>query len=293
MRRISILALVMLFSVSSVAGSRYYSSRRFRTPVRYRTRYSPYAFGLDSAGLVSGDVRYCPYALGHSSSGLVPEYVRYSPYALGRSGSGLVLDNVRYSPYALGQDSSGLVADAYYPYFYAGCCPYNIVISDGEGFHDYVSADIDRVDCDAWLKSFNSYDQKSQPSCQITFPHKDSQKQTPAPRQPDAKQLICSYLKSKKIDFKMERVFTIEGKTISADFLIRDKNVVIKYWSPVDSKQMSGWPDLYNNMYDKYLRTWDTLLDDYQKAGLIVFQITSSNREEILAELSTLSEING
>ena len=294
MRRISILALVMLFSVSSVARSRYYGSRRFRTPVRYRTRYSPYALGHDRTGLISGDVRYSPYALGHSGSGLVSSHLRYSPYALGRSSSGLVPDNVRYSPYALGHDRSGLVADSYHPYYYANYYPYNIIISDQDSYDLHITDhDVESADYNVPQRPSNSFQQNPKPSWEITFHHNDFQKQVTEPKEPDAKLVIYNYLKGKKIDFKMERIFTIEGKTISANFLIRDKNVVIKYWNPEHTKQMSNRPDFYNNIYDKYLRTWDTLLEGYQKAGWIVSEITSSGQKEILDQLSSLTQLNG
>ena len=85
MKRISLLTtIVILASVPCLTKARSYF------PVRYRTRWSPYAFGL-----VSGDIKYSPYAFRVGHNGLVPGNVRYSPYAFG-----LISDDVYYSPYA-------------------------------------------------------------------------------------------------------------------------------------------------------------------------------------------------
>jgi len=271
MRRISILALVMLLGFSSLAWSRYYRSYRFRTPVRYRTRYSPYALGRTRSGLISGHVRYSPYALGRSKSGLVP-------------------DNVRYSPYALAHDRSGLVADAYYHNYYADCYPYGIWFS-GRGRY-VIDYDVEHLDHKSPLGSSKSSLQTSDPPWEITFHRRVFPKQT-APKEPDPKLVIYKYLKSKKINFKMDNGFTVANKTISANFLLRDKNIVIKYWNPQTTEEMIDRSDLNNKMYDKYLQKWTALLENYQKAGLTVIEITSPDQKEILSQLTTLTEQNG
>ena len=105
MKRISLFAIVMLMIVPSLTKARFYNS----TSVRYRTRWSPYAFTNKTSGLISGNYEYSPYALTRKSNGLIRRDVRYSPYAFTHKTSGLIRDDVGYSPYAFNYKHSGLV----------------------------------------------------------------------------------------------------------------------------------------------------------------------------------------
>ena len=117
MKRISLFAIVMLTIVPGLTKARFYDY----SSVRYRTRWSPYAFSNKSSGLISGHYSYSPYAFTHKSNGLIHRDVRYSPYAFSHKSSGLIRDNVGYSPYAFNYKHSGLIADTDYRSRYRYC----------------------------------------------------------------------------------------------------------------------------------------------------------------------------
>ena len=124
MKRISLFAIVMLTIVPGLTKAHFYNS----TSVRYRTRWSPYAFSHKSSGLISGHYGYSPYAFNHKSNGLIRRDVRYSPYAFTHKTSGLIRDNVGYSPYAFNYKHSGLVDNTDYRSRYRICRPPVVIV---------------------------------------------------------------------------------------------------------------------------------------------------------------------
>ena len=90
MRRIS-LGVTLLLLVPSITQA-YYNS----FSLRYRVRFSPYAFNYHNSGLVPGGIKYSSHAFDPGSSGLVFEGVRYIPYAFNNKSTGLVLDYYYY-----------------------------------------------------------------------------------------------------------------------------------------------------------------------------------------------------
>lgn len=269
MKRISML-IIMLIVVPRVTTAYHYS------PIRYRTRWSPYAFGL-----VSGNIHYSPYAFSYEHSGLVP-------------------DNLRYSPYAFSYNYSGLVAD---PWFYDGDYPPYII-------HQNIYRPPDVVDrvpyCGAHRFSYafsgdpparldqtkESYEKKLK-ACRATIEKlKQDRIKTNTIRQKDGKEIICAYLKSKNIDFTTNRLLIIDDKTVSVDFLLKDKNIIIKYWNPEETQSLAQQPEYKRNFYERYKESSSSFCEEYKKAGGKVYQIQSANQKEILAGLMLCPELS-
>jgi len=108
----------------------------------------------------------------------------------------------------------------------------------------------------------------------------------------DGNEIICGYLRSKNIDFKTNRFLKINNKTVSVDFLLEDKNIIIKYWNPVEILALEQQAQYKRNYYKRYLETWSDYCGKYQRAGGKIYQIISADTEEILAELTLCHELN-
>jgi len=78
--------MAFLTLVPSIAEARFYP------PLRHRVRYSPYALSYRGSGLIPGGIKYSAYAFGPGSTGLVLEGTRYTPYAYSYRGDGLIVD---------------------------------------------------------------------------------------------------------------------------------------------------------------------------------------------------------
>jgi hypothetical protein len=268
MKRISTLTAAILLAAPAVSHARYY------IPLRCRVRYSPYAFSRYNNGLIPGNIHYSPYAFSCNSTGLVP-------------------DNVRYSPYAFGTRSSGLVADWWcYSSYYAYSIPYVI------RYYSYQQPAVVQQcgeDCPNSSDDNNSssvgsvglpYEQELRAHKQKIRQLKESRKEINSLRQQDGKEIICNYLKSKNIDFDMNRLLKIDNITLSVDFLLRDKNTIIKYWNPDDIQRIAQEPGYKKNFYERYKQNWIDYYRQYKRAGGKVFYIAAANKEEILDKLA-------
>ncbi len=268
MKRISVL-IIMLTVVPPITNAYYYDDY---SDIRYRTRWSPYVFGL-----VSGELRYSPWAFNYHHSGLVPYWLRYSPYAFNYRHSGLISDywyghgyGYYHSPRALYYKHSGLV--------------------DCNAHHS--SHALSHNPSKPPDKMKQSYEKRPRARRAIVEMSKRNRRRINMTRQKDREEIICRYLKSKNIDFKTNRFLKIDNKTVSVDFLLKDKNIIIKYWNPKEIQSLAQQPEYKRLFYEKYKESSNSFCEEYKKAGGKVYQIESANEKEILARLTLCHELN-
>lgn len=258
MKRISLLIMVILTVVPSVTKGYYYYNYSY---LRYRARWSPYAFSL-----VPGDVRYSPYAYKYGHSGLVPYWVRYSPYAFSHK-----------HPSGLISDYSGSV------YYYPGRYDYK---DSGRVAHN-CSDNRHNI-----TQRQDSYKERLEARKQRIIGLRQPRKQINKTIQTDGMEIISRYLKSNDIDFMTNRILRIDNKTISVDFILKDNNIIIKYWNPEEILLLNQQQEYKRNYYEKYLKEWKDFCQKYMEAGGKIHQIISAKEQEILAELMHCDELN-
>jgi len=181
--------------------------------------------------------RWSPYV-----HGLVSGDIYYSPYAFRHGYSGLVSGNVRYSPYAFSyKHPSGLVADF-------GCC------------YSCYSASYTQP-----TQSFEEMKKAHQKKMRVRKARikalRNFRKGMIAMRENDGWRIICDYLKSKNIDFKIRNRLCIQGKTLCCEFLLRDGHLV-KYRNPEAIEQAKANPR-YNGFYERYEQDWTEFCKEY------------------------------
>ena len=285
MKRISLFAIVMLTIVPGLTKARFYDY----SSVRYRTRWSPYAFSNKSSGLISGHYSYSPYAFSHKNSGLIHRDVRYSPYAFSHKTNGLIRDNVGYSPYAFNYKHSGLVDNTGYRSRYRICRPPVVIVHT-----------VDNTSC------ARSYSSRSSDKTNITYQNlptsrreriqaqMDSKKQIKTAKEQDGKDIICRYLNSRNIDgFKMTGMLRIRGRVVNVNFQLKDKNLMITYWDLDEVQSLIQQPGYHRTYLEKHEKEWKNLCNKYTQAGGTIYPITSADKNEILAKLTLCSELNG
>jgi len=268
MKRISLLTtIVILASVPCLTKARSYF------PVRYRTRWSPYA-----SGLITGDVYYSPYAFRVGHNGLVPGNVRYSPYAFGVKRSGLVVDP--WQPYGF-RFTHSLHYQAGRPSAAVGC-------SAPRPYQTSMHESLDLLDK---MKSYN--EEKLKARIERIEKRRESKKQINMVKEKDGKEIIYGYLKSRNIDdFEMKRLFKVNNKTVSVSFLLRDKNIMITYRDLGQVQSLSQQSGYKSNYYERHEKAWRNFCEKYIQAGGKVYQIISADEAEILAKLMLCPELN-
>lgn len=265
MKRISLLTIIVFVHLLSAANA-YYSSR---TPLRYRTRYSPYAFSYKyPSGLISGELGYSPYAFGYGRSGLIPYWVQYSPYAFSyKYPSGLVSDywsGPYYFGYALG-----------YRQFGAGDCD--------TGRSGCVSSD-ESADL-LYYQMRQKYQENLKARDERLRTLRRDRQEATATREIDGGEIIRQYLASKNVDFQMNRILRIGDKMVSAEFLLKNKNLLIQYWNPAEVELVAQDSGYKKNIYEKYRQMCGDFGQQFRQQGGRIYQIESANAQEILEKL--------
>jgi hypothetical protein len=277
-KRILLFAITLLTILPGLTkGNVYYYNHQ------YRARWSPYTHGL-----VWGKVKYSPYAKKYGSSGLVYYRQKYSPYAKKYGNTGLVNDNVRYSPYAFGFKSSGLIDDPWgntYNYHrsrsYLSTRPCIVVChstsrpprpSAGRSTTRY-----SRAKNNSWAKSA-AHQAKIERQ-------KSRREQTQTAKEYSGKDIISGYLSLKNIDYRINRILSIENNLISVDFILTDKNTIIKYWNPEKILALQKEKNPRIRAYENYLESYKDFAGEHLDSGGRLFQIISADEKEILTKL--------
>jgi len=137
-----------------------------------------------------------------------------------------------------------------------------------------------------------SYEKRLRARRAIVEKTKQDRRRINVMRVKDGNEIICGYLRSKNIDFKTNRFLKIDNKTVSVDFLLEDKNIIIKYWNPEEIQSLAQQPEYKRNFYEKYKESSSSFCEEYKKAGGEVYQIESANAREILARLMLCHKLN-
>jgi len=235
-----------------------------------RVHWSPYVFGL-----VSRSVRYSPYAFNYHHSGLVPYWFRYSPYAFSyKHPSGLISERwYGYGRYYLPRVSY---------YKHSGLADCNARHSSHAFGHNPSNS----------FEMKKSYEEKLRARKATIKKLKQDRRKINMTGQRNREETISRYLKNKNIDFKTNRFLKIDNKTVSVDFLLKDKNLLIKYWNPEEIQSLAQQPEYKRNFYEKYKERSSNFCEEYKRTGGNVYQIEAANEKEILAKLMLCHELN-
>jgi hypothetical protein len=114
-----------------------------------------------------------------------------------------------------------------------------------------------------------------------------------ANRANDGKLIIAGYLSDNDIPFRTTRILSIEGRTVSVDFLLNGGKTIIKYWNPAEIPSKGKLQQRQRKFFDKYVESWKIARDEHLQDGGSIHQIISPDREEILAKLPQCPDLNG
>jgi len=213
-------------------------------------------------------VHYSPYALSYYHSGLIPGGLQYSPYALNYYGSSLIYEGTQYTPYALSYYNSGLVFDyGIYPgYFPAFAIPVR-------GAHHGFRA----------------------PAVHRAPPAVRRHAQAPprpAPKQ-DPMDIIRRHLHTRGFTSAcIDRILRVDNQLVSVDFLVKDRNLLIKYWNPQELERLGTKEGYQQKACAKYKEDWERYARQYQQTGGEIYTISASEPQTIVAALDSCTKLS-
>ena len=230
---------------------------------------------------VVSTLRYSMYAFGHKSTGLVPSSVHYSPYAFGAHQSGLIPDTVRYSPYVFSAKHNGLISEIGATFIPAGTW-------DGVyGVHK--DRQLDRL-----TQSINTLSEAIKHTKQPAYKTSSSYLK-PAGyakfRQPDPRMIAKAYLDTMIPGrYQFQHSLRIDNEIVSFDIVIADMNLVIKYWNPTKCKDLQEASNYKTLILSNYLKSWATAGNKYEATGHTVVHITPISDRQVIARLTETLE---
>lgn len=267
MRRISI-GISLLILMPAITQASYNGS------LEYRVQFSPYAFSYHSNGLVPGGFRYNPYAFGRSSSGLVFKGVRYDPYAFNYANTGLILDNYYWLPIPC----------------YVPCMQQQV-----HRECDNVPASYKSNTPPASRNIQPSYNYSASRTVQQDTTNVASARAANAAqaRKEDALNVIRQYLRDRGLsNVGINRILRVDGKLVSVDFLLQDRNLLIKYWDPRQVESLDAKADTRQRMLEKYRKDWQGFVRQYEQDGGRIYMVEASDREGIMLALESCSDLS-
>lgn len=258
MKRISLLAIVASLVFTNASYAWWYSYSY--TPLRYRIRYSPHAYGHDHSGLISGCTRYSMHAVGHKNTGLVSAWTRYTPYAFGTKHNGLVHDPATcWSACAGGQD---VLAP---PRVHAAvesspCC--KGVPKTGQmqsRRHMYRSGRSRRVtQAVGWDR----------------------------PSRINQRKIIQGYLEERFPDrVTFTRSYKIGDEYASFDAVIDNGRMIVKYWNPGKLAELKASNYGLGKRYERYIQTCAQAYLEAEERGGTVVHVASNDTDQVMQTL--------
>lgn len=231
---------------------------QYHVPLSHRVRYSPYAFDYGRSGLIPGGLKYSSHALG-----LVYEGARYSPHAFGYGRTGLIVDyHLWHTPYA--------------------CSPPYVNVL---GYHTTVRTR------EAGPAPSSGVRQCSRPPARA---YARSVSAGPPSRiaRDDAVAVIRQYLRRHGFqNVGISRILSIDNKTISVDFTVRDRDLIVKYWNTDEIETLASQAGYRQRALEKYRSNWESLAASHRQRGGKIYCVEESDRAQILAALDHCEDL--
>jgi hypothetical protein len=84
----------------------------------------------------------------------------------------------------------------------------------------------------------------------------------------------------------------MNNRTVGVEFLLRDKNIIIKYRNPDEIESLAQQAQYKRSFYNRYRQESEEFCERYEQAGGKVYEIISADEKEILAKLQLCPELD-
>ncbi len=195
--------------------------------------------------------------------------VHYSPYALSYYHSGLISGDVDYSPYALSYHNSGLVA--------------GYGVSSG-GYADW-GFPVFGTHCGSVAQVAPRAPQPVRHCAQnVSRPAQPR----PGPCRTNGMDIIRQHLRTRGFaSVSIDRILRIDDQLVSVDVLVKDRNLLIKYWNPAEVANLNAKEVSKQRAYAQYKQNWEQFAETYQQTGGEVYTVSASEPQTIVAALDS------
>jgi hypothetical protein len=218
-------------------------------------------------------VRYSPYAFNYHNSGLIPGAVKYSPHTFNVGSSGLIFEGARYTPYAFNYNNPGLVVD-YHLWHTPTCDPH--LVCGAAAAHGVTQARRSRAAASRRPTRYASARAEEIRRINAT----------------EGSQIIKQQLKSRGIDnVDVNRRLSIRHRTAAIAFILRDRNLVIRYSDPETLESFGAESASNRKVLQRYDQRWETFAKAFEARGGTIYRINTSDSSQIVAALDNCHKL--
>jgi len=166
---------------------------------------------------------------------------------------------VRYSPYALSYYSSGLV-----PGYGTYADSFSFLVHPGSVIVPrHVSPIVRRVPL-----------------------LRRAQGTLPPTASPNAMAVIRQHLQAQGLGaVTIDRILRVDNQLVSVDVLVRDRNLLIKYWNPEEVQRLQAKESSQQIAYARYKESWEQYAQRHRQAGGEIYYVNAAEPQAIVAAL--------
>ncbi len=89
----------------------------------------------------------------------------------------------------------------------------------------------------------------------------------------------------------IDRILRVDNQLISVDVLIKDRNLLIKYWNSEELERLSTKEAFKQRVYAKYKQDWERFAEQYRQAGGEIYTVNASEPQTIVAALESCPKL--
>lgn len=117
---------------------------------------------------------------------------------------------------------------------------------------------------------------------------------TAQPTRPqDGRDIIRGHLLAKGIESaSVNRILMIDNQLVSVDFVLKDRNLLIKYWNPEAIQALNAQESSRQKTYANYQESWAKVAAEHERNGGQIYTVEASDAQTIVAALNACTTLD-
>jgi hypothetical protein len=105
-------------------------------------------------------------------------------------------------------------------------------------------------------------------------------------------QIIRQYLDDRDVgSVAINHVLRIDGCLVTANFTLRERNLIVTYWNPEEIEALRGKADFKQKVFERYRENWQRLAETHEANGGRIHYVEAAGKEKILAALGACEQL--
>ena len=89
----------------------------------------------------------------------------------------------------------------------------------------------------------------------------------------------------------IDRILRVDNQLVSVDVLVKDRNLLIKYWNLEELERLGTKEPFKQKVYAKYKQDWERFAEQYRQTGGEIYTVSASEPQTIVAALESCTKL--